>query len=92
LKQSVPNAHNETKLALEGKLKSNFCGQNHEVIFKNDGTHSHELKSDILERKTNIKGLKLAYKSLSHIIPTDKAPEHKLGLDFANDKIKFKWY
>jgi hypothetical protein len=66
---------NEAKINLESKLKFGFHGTTHEAVFKNDGSHSYELKSDILERKTNAKGLSFVYNLNANAVPSESAPD-----------------
>jgi len=90
-KQSTLNADNEAKINLETKIKSSFSGTTNEFNLKNDGSLSYDLKWDILERKSNVKGLHLAYNLSAQSKPTNKAPEHKIGIDFSNADLKLKW-
>jgi len=52
---------------------------------------SYEIKSDILERQTKVKGLNFYIKGESWSSPTEKAPVANVGIDFANDNTKLKW-
>jgi len=75
---------------LELKGKSAFHGTNHESVIKQDGTVTYELKVD-LEKQTNVKGLNLALNFNGNAQPSDKDNETKVGIDFSNNKTKFKW-
>jgi len=46
---------------LESKLKATFSGTTHESSLKQDGSASYDLKWDILEKQTKLKGLNLAF-------------------------------
>jgi len=52
---------------------------------------TYEVKSDILERQTKVKGLNLYVKGESWSSPTEKEPILNLGIDFNNAQTKFKW-
>jgi len=71
-------------------MKSTFKGTTHESVFKQDGSLSYDLKWDILEKQTKVKGLNFATVLTGNAAPSDKVPEAKVGLDFANEDLKYR--
>jgi len=71
-------------------MKSSFKGTVHESVFKQDGSLSYDLKWDILEKQTKVKGLNFAAVLKGNSAPSDVIPEAQIGLDFANNELKYR--
>jgi len=87
-KQSVPDAKTgDIKAAFEGKFKSTQGIHAHEIVAKNDGSVSYELKSNISDL-TKVKGLTSVLSGSGSSL--GGVPAFKVGAEYSNASTKAK--
>jgi hypothetical protein len=90
-KQSTPSEDGTSAVSFEAKLKTTHACMAQEYVIKQDGSANFDIKCSRLEKLTNIKGLRTWLSGAAYAVPTSKAPEFKVGIDFSNNKAKARW-
>lgn len=68
MKQTTPDAHGEARIAFEAKLKAGVRGNAHEIVVKQDGTATWEMKGNDLQKR--VQGLQYILYTSAQALPT----------------------